>query len=61
MEIAQSIGINVLAAIVYDVGKFLFRTKSYKKEELLNINNKFDKKFKKNMRCCIKMMILIIS
>ncbi|MCB8593860.1 hypothetical protein NE542_03665 [Faecalibacillus intestinalis] len=54
MEIAQSIGINVLAAIVYDVGKFLFRTKSYKKEELLNINNKFDKKFKKKYEMLYK-------
>lgn len=54
MEIAQSIGINVLAAIVYDVGKFLFRTKFYKKEELLNINNKFDKKFKKKYEMLYK-------
>lgn len=54
MEIAQSIGINLLAAIVYDVGKFLFRTKFYKKEELLKINSEFDQKFNEKYQMLYK-------
>ena len=48
MEMIQNVGINILAAIIYDVSKYLFGRSSDKRINLEKITKEFNQKFKKS-------------
>ena len=45
MEMIQNVGINILAAIIYDVSKYLFGRSSDKRINLEKITKEFNQKF----------------
>ena len=48
MEMIQNVGINILAAIIYDVSKYLFGRSSDKRINLEEITKEFNQKFKES-------------
>ena len=48
MEMIQNVGINILAAIIYDVSKYLFGRSSDKRINLEKITKEFNQKFKES-------------
>ena len=48
MEMIQNVGINILAAIIYDVSKYLFGRSSDKRINLEKITKEFNQKVKES-------------
>ena len=60
MEMIQNVGINILAAIIYDVSKYLFGRSSDKRINLEKITKEFNQNLRKAMMYCMIQRNLIV-